>query len=96
MSPTRQQGRRSAKAIIDQAIRDTRPWEYLLYSCCVVFVLMGLGLILAAVSSQKGLARNSWVDCTVVLIATEVDGVMASYRKPPATESGAKESLPCL
>jgi hypothetical protein len=36
MSPTPQQGRRSANAIIDRAIRDNWPWECLLYSCCVV------------------------------------------------------------
>jgi len=29
-------------------------------------------------------------------LQTEVDDAMASYRKPTATESAAKESLPCL
>ena len=61
---------RSAKEVIDQAIRDNRPWEYLCYGLVLLFALLGASVIIT------GLVMGN--------IALAVVGAATSYLLWPA------------
>jgi hypothetical protein len=47
--------KRTAKKVIDEAIREGRKWEWLCYSLVVVFVLLGIVIIAIGIIRESGL-----------------------------------------